>query len=451
MAEVWGNINNNWQAHTGAFITEENDEAVNVNVVTNIKAVNGWSYSGIKGGGGAYVDGGGTEQSWSGNVPANGEVTIVTYRKEYIRKTHEARTINYSGYVNIVGYAAGTSTCSGSFTINAKTHHTISFNANGGSGQPGNITKWYGEQITIPSTIPKRTNYEFLGWSATKNGSVAYRPGGSYWVSDANATYYAVWKLSTKPPTISSFDVYRCDSAGTYQSDGSYIKMTSTWSLDTSIDSTNALKSLVYSYKDSNGWHKYDAAANSGTKGTTVKIYGGYDASKSYGTRVEVTDKYSTVAMESSVGPASFILDLSADGKGIGIGQAAPLNGIAIYGSPLNLRGTIQCNDRGWFKESVALGQDTVDILYSPFLVTVIFHTRMKNPASWHTDNASNAIREGYRPLVDVYASLSTDNGAASTSVIGGVHTDGHISLQNRGGSSSSDSHYGSITYPVQI
>lgn len=451
MVEVWGNVNHNWQVHTGAFITEENDEAVNVNVVTNIKAVNGWHYDGIKGGAGAYVDGGGTEQSWSGNVPTNGEVTIVTYRKEYIRKSHEARSIGYSGYVNITGFAGGSSTCNGSFTINAKTHHTISFNANGGSGQPGNITKWYGEQITIPSTIPKRTNYEFLGWSATQNGSVAYRPGGSYWVPDANATYYAVWKLSTKPPTISVFDAYRCDSDGTYQSDGSYVKVTSTWSLDTSVDSTNALKSLVYSYKDSTGWHEYDSAANSGTEGTTTEIYGGYDVSKSYGISVKVTDKYSTTGMESSIGPASFILDLSSDGQGIGIGQAAPSNGIAIYGNPLNLRGTIQCNDRGWFKETVALGQDTVDILYSPFLVTVVFHTRIKNPASWHSDNAFNAIREGYRPLVDVYASLSTDNGSASTSVIGGVHSDGHISIQNRGGSFSSDLHYGSITYPIQI
>lgn len=30
MVEVWGNVNHNWQVHTGAFITAENDEAVNV-------------------------------------------------------------------------------------------------------------------------------------------------------------------------------------------------------------------------------------------------------------------------------------------------------------------------------------------------------------------------------------------------------------------------------------
>ena len=75
----------------------------------------------------------------------------------------------------------------------------------------------------------------------------------------------------------------------------------------------------------------------------------------------------------------------------------------------------------------------------------------MKNPKSWYTDNAFNAIREGYRPLVDVYSSLSTDNGSASTSVIGGAHADGHITIQNRGSSFSTDVHYGSITYPIQI
>ena len=59
MADVYGNVNHNWRVHTGAYITEENDEAVNVNVITNIKAVNGWNYSGIKGSGGAFVDGSG--------------------------------------------------------------------------------------------------------------------------------------------------------------------------------------------------------------------------------------------------------------------------------------------------------------------------------------------------------------------------------------------------------
>lgn len=124
---------------------------------------------------------------------------------------------------------------------------------------------------------------------------------------------------------------------------------------------------------------------------------------------------------------------------------------LILHASTVNLKGTIKCNDRGWFKESVALGKDTVDILYSPFLVTVIFHTRMTNPASWSHDDAKNAIREGYRPIVYVCSSLSTDNGSASTSVIGSVYEDGTIRIETRGGSFSSDAHYGSITYPVQI
>lgn len=124
---------------------------------------------------------------------------------------------------------------------------------------------------------------------------------------------------------------------------------------------------------------------------------------------------------------------------------------LILNASTVNLKGTIKCNDRGCFKETVKLGLDTVDIIYSPFLVTVAFHTRMKDPQSWSANNAFNAIREGYRPLVDVYTSLSTDNGSASTSVLGGAHADGHITILQRGGSFSSDFHYGSITYPVQI
>ena len=39
--------------------------------------------------------------------------------------------------------------------------YTVNYNANGGTGAPGNQTKTYGQNLTLSSTVPTRTNYTF--------------------------------------------------------------------------------------------------------------------------------------------------------------------------------------------------------------------------------------------------------------------------------------------------
>ena len=85
------------------------------------------------------------------------------------------------------------SSASISYTVPRPTH-TVSYNANGGTGAPGAQTKVYGYVLTLSKTIPIRKGYKFLGWSADKSAkSPTYLPGGSYG-ADANITLYAVWK-----------------------------------------------------------------------------------------------------------------------------------------------------------------------------------------------------------------------------------------------------------------
>ena len=93
-----------------------------------------------------------------------------------------------------------------SLTIPAIPSYTISFNANGGSGAPSSATKWYGENLTLPSTKPTRANYQFLGWSTSSTATTAtYSAGGTY-TANASATLYAVWKDIT-PATITAESV----------------------------------------------------------------------------------------------------------------------------------------------------------------------------------------------------------------------------------------------------
>ena len=78
--------------------------------------------------------------------------------------------------------------------------YTVSYNANGGTGAPGNQTKTHGQSLTLSSVKPTKDGYTFQGWSTTLNGSVQYNPGSAY-TGNANLTLYAVW--SPKTYTIS--------------------------------------------------------------------------------------------------------------------------------------------------------------------------------------------------------------------------------------------------------
>ena len=49
--------------------------------------------------------------------------------------------------------------------------YTISYNANGGSGAPGNQTKTYGVTLTLSTTVPTRANYEFKGWATSASAT----------------------------------------------------------------------------------------------------------------------------------------------------------------------------------------------------------------------------------------------------------------------------------------
>lgn len=104
-------------------------------------------------------------------------------------------------------------------TINANTTlyavwrantYTISFDANGGTGAPSNQMKTYGTALTLSSTVPTRTNYDFLGWSTSKTATTAtYTAGGSF-TSNAATKLYAVWKLAYEKPKITKVSVDRC-------------------------------------------------------------------------------------------------------------------------------------------------------------------------------------------------------------------------------------------------
>lgn len=112
-------------------------------------------------------------------------------------------TVTFRNFNNDNGDSA-TKTVSFSVSVPAWTSYVIKYNANGGSGAPGNQTKWKDQTLTLSGTKPTRTGYSFLGWSTSSTAtSASYTAGGSY-TANAAATLYAVWKANTYKVTYNA-------------------------------------------------------------------------------------------------------------------------------------------------------------------------------------------------------------------------------------------------------
>lgn len=99
--------------------------------------------------------------------------------------------------------------------------YTLDFDANGGSGAPGQMTYGPTQQTyhiwTIPQTVPTWSGHQFMGWATSPSASdpeLYYQPGGSYEVEaryDRNATLYAIWEDAP----VTTFIVYFNANGGT--------------------------------------------------------------------------------------------------------------------------------------------------------------------------------------------------------------------------------------------
>ena len=77
------------------------------------------------------------------------------------------------------------------------TVYTLTYNANGGNGAPGNQTG--SGYVSVSNSKPTRTGYTFLGWATTSNATSAQYDAGSLINLDKNITLYAVWQKNETP------------------------------------------------------------------------------------------------------------------------------------------------------------------------------------------------------------------------------------------------------------
>lgn len=217
--------------------------------------------------------------------------------------------------------------------------YTVSYNANGGTGAPANQTKTHGTNLTLSSTKPTRTNYNFLGWSTSANGGVVYKSGATY-SNNSAVTLYAVWELAYTKPRINNFTAQRCDSSGTVTEDGTYVVVSFSWATDKSVTGIK----IEWKLQTANTWSNTPVTA-SGTSGTVRQVVGSGQINNeaSYVFRAYVDDSGSTDSItyspQISVGTIKFPIDVRTGGTGLGFGKAAEKENVADFAYSVHLGG----------------------------------------------------------------------------------------------------------------
>lgn len=130
--------------------------------------------------------------------------------------------------------------------------------------------------------------------------------------------------LDYSPPRIDSLNAYRCNSSGTADAEGAYLKIEFTGTI-TSLNSKNSRTAYVQTRPSGGSWSTQGYTLGSGYSGFT-----GYTAvlsaatTTSYEVRVQVADSFSTSSFyTTTVSTASILMNILADKSGMAIGKMA--------------------------------------------------------------------------------------------------------------------------------
>lgn len=147
--------------------------------------------------------------SASGTLNYNNNVADIT-KTVTINRTTTSQTIQFGAWNTGSSLNEAWHT-TGNDTISALASYTVSYNANGGSGAPGNQTKYYGQDLILSDVAPSRSN-------STQNGYTV--------IFNSNGAGYANVSVTAKNTIRYTFaDKWNTNSAGTgteYAKNGTY-------------------------------------------------------------------------------------------------------------------------------------------------------------------------------------------------------------------------------------
>lgn len=138
-------------------------------------------------------------EGWS----TSNQKLLATYTYTY-SKTKDIQTRYLYAKLTDVDRVGGTMYVSRTWNVLMLNYYSVIYNANGGSGAPSSQVKWYGENLTLSTSIPTRSGYIFKGWATSASAtSAAYSAGGTY-SANAAVTLYAVWQARTYTVTYNA-------------------------------------------------------------------------------------------------------------------------------------------------------------------------------------------------------------------------------------------------------
>lgn len=254
---------------------------------------------------------------------------------------------SFLGWSTSSSATSATYSAGGNYTANAAATlyavwkantYVVKYNANGGSGAPGNQTKTYGKTLILSSTKPVRTNYTFKGWGTSASATtVAYAAGGNY-TANAAITLYAVWQLAYTKPRITNVTSTRCDSSGTAVDEGQNGLISFKWACDKTVSSI----AIKWKVSTSSTWSSTTVSA-SGTSGTVSKVIGSNNLSieNTYDINIIVSDSNGSSTAISSLTSLKFSIDFKSGGTGVALGKAAELDNVADIGYQAKFSGGI--------------------------------------------------------------------------------------------------------------
>lgn len=274
----------------------------------------------------------------NGGTGAPGNQTKWKDQALTLSSTKPTRTgYSFLGWSTSSTATSATYSAGGSYTANAAATlyavwkantYAVKYNANGGTGAPANQTKTYGKALTLSSTKPTRTNYNFKGWGTSASATtVSYAAGASY-TANAAITLYAIWEVAYQKPRIVNVATTRCNSAGTANDEGQNGLVTFEWECDKTVSS------IVIKWKltSATSWSSATVTA-SGTSGTVRQVVGGNALSteNTYDIQITVVDSGGSSDATGRLTSMKFVLDALAGGKGIAFGKTAELEDVAEF------------------------------------------------------------------------------------------------------------------------
>ena len=207
----------------------------------------------------------------------------------------------------------------------------VTYNANGGSGAPAAQTKTYGVTLTLSSTKPTRTNYNFLGWGTSPNSTtVAYNAGASY-TNNSAITLYAIWELSYVKPRITNLTADRCTLEGVLNDDGTYIKVAFDWATAKAISAADSY--IQWVCQELNGSiERYYLNSLTGLTGSVNVVVGSgvIDPEYAWNITIHIKDEIDEEDFSVYLPSAKYLMDFKEGGTGVSIGETATYDGFAV-------------------------------------------------------------------------------------------------------------------------